>query len=174
MRDDLLTVYTASHADLIHLPWFSPEQFWERLVTLYAKTDDFDLVTGQLNDQVIGYAFGSPRTDEPLRHLLHTQIPTIPDTGPVYIFREFAVHPEHQRHGHGTRIHHELLRTRPETAANLLVRTDNQPALTAYHRWGWTIIGTKKPFPDSPTLTSMGLDLTHLATGDATPGSHRP
>jgi ribosomal protein S18 acetylase RimI-like enzyme len=74
---------------------------------------------------------------------------------PVYIFREFAVSPDHQGKGYGRRIHDELLGDRPERLACLYVRVDNVQATGAYLSWGWQKIGSEQPFPDSPVLHMM-------------------
>jgi hypothetical protein len=81
----------------MHDPWFSPEQFWERLVDIYAKTRDFDLVTGWIDDTVVGYAFGSPRDNDDLWTNIIRTYPDMTPKGSVYIFREFAVSPDWQR-----------------------------------------------------------------------------
>ena len=160
LRDEIVPVYAAAHHDLMSDPWFHPDRFWERLVDLYAPGRDFGLATGWLDNQVVGYAFGSPRDDEGrLWDTVRSQLPDLPLTGTVYIFREFAVHPDHQRHGYGRQIHDALLDTRPEPVAHLLVRPDNAPAQHAYAAWGWTKIGTVQPFADSPTFDALALRL---------------
>lgn len=159
LRSEILPVYASSHADQMHDPWFAPEQFWNRLVEIYAKTRDFDLVTAWVDSKVVGYAFGSPRDTNDLWGEICARFPDLQASGPVYIFREFAVSPEFQQRGHGRAIHDELLRARPEQAAYLLVRQDNAPAQAAYRRWGWVKVGTKKPFPDSPTFDALALNL---------------
>lgn len=160
LRDQVLPVYAASHHDMMHDPWFHPDRFWERLEDLYAPTRDFELITGWLNDRVVGYAFGSPRDNaETLWDEVVRAIPSLEigadETQPVYIFREFAVDPTYQGRGFGHVIHDALLLHRPEQIASLLVRPDNIPAKSAYLAWGWQKIGTRRPFADSPVFDSM-------------------
>ena len=159
LRDQILPVYASSHADQMHDPWFSLAEFWKRLVEIYAKTRDFDLVTAWFDDIVVGYAFGSPRDNEDLWPDIHNAFPDMEPHGPVYIFREFAVSPTFQRQHVGAKIHDELLRGRPEQVAHLLVRPDNVAAQAAYARWGWKMIGKIRPFDDSPTFDALALDL---------------
>jgi ribosomal protein S18 acetylase RimI-like enzyme len=159
LKEDILSIYAASHAELIDLPWWSPGEFWDRLDEIYAKTADFGLVAGWAGAEMIGYAFGSPSDRAETQADVHRIFPHLEPAGSVYLFREFAVRPEFQRHGFGTRIHDELLRNRPEKAALLLVRQDNVPARAAYARWAWVKAGEKKPFPDSPELDILTLDL---------------
>ncbi|MBB2940629.1 GNAT superfamily N-acetyltransferase [Actinoplanes lutulentus] len=168
LREHLIPIYAATHAHLIDQSWYAPETFWSRLTNMYAKARDFDLVTAWIGADCIGYAFGSPRDgDSELWAQLQAFFPDVEASGPIYIFREFAVAPTHQRHGHGTRIHDELLRGRPEQIAHLLVRGDNEPAQAAYRRWGWTHIGTKRPFENSPTFDAMALDLGDTTRSEA-------
>lgn len=163
LRDDILPVYAASHADQMHDPWFHPDQFWERLVELYLHGRDFELVAAQIAGTVVGYAFGSPRDQHgAIWDDLHSTYPEwdLPaEPVPMYMFREFATHPEHQRKGVGRRVHDALLQGRPEPAAELLVRKDNAPAQAAYRSWGWVQLGEKQPFPDSPVFDRLVLNL---------------
>lgn len=155
-REPILNVYAAAFADRMSDPWLRPDQFWRRLVDIYAPTRDFALITGWIDDQMVGYAFGSPRDEtQSTWETIHPLLPDIPTGGPIYIFREFAVHPDHQRRGHGRQIHDALLATRPEPVAHLLVLPDNVTARTAYQRWGWIRCGTRRPFPDAPVCHEM-------------------
>ena len=180
LQDHVLPVYAASHADLVDDPWFPPERFWQRLVSLYAPGRGFELVAGWMGDLLVGYAFGSPRYDsaaiwEDVRQALpELLVPTEPE--PVYIFREFAVHPQHQRRGYGRIIYDALLSARPEPLAHLLVRPDNALAIRAYMSWDWRKIGQKQPFPDAPVLDVMVRELpNHIIYPEALMGrDHLP
>ena len=162
LREQILSVYLASHHDQQHNPWFGPDQFWQRLVELYAPSREFGLVAAWLGDTMTGYAFGSPKDSsgdvwEMVRHALpEVRIPSEPV--PVYFFREFAVHPDYQGRGYGRKLHDALLKTRPEPLAHLLVRTDN-PAKGSYLHWGWHVVGKVQPFDDAPSMDAMALIL---------------
>jgi GNAT superfamily N-acetyltransferase len=164
MRELLVPIYTATHAHLLpHEPFNAPEAWWGRLADIYAKTRDFDLVTGWEGNQLAGYAFGSPNDNTKLWPEIRRVLPHLEPSGPVYIFREFAVRPDLQRRGYGGRIHDELLRGRPERVAGLLLRKDNDAARAAYRSWGWVPAGEVKPFAHSPTFDAMALELTPSA-----------
>lgn len=170
LKEPVLRVYGASHEQPIRNdPWFSEEKFWQRLVDLYAPGRDFEMVSGWLGDEMIGYAFGSPRDDSAANwQQVKAALPDFPtpDTPePIYIFREFAVHPHHQGQGHGRKLHDELLARRPERLAQLLVRVDNAQARGAYTSWGWRRIGSTQPFPDAPVLDVMVRALPLYAEG---------
>lgn len=161
MRNVLVAVYAATHAHLIGVdPWNDPSRWWERLTDIYSKTRDFDLVTGWLGDDLAGYAFGSPNDSGKLWSTISVVFPHLEPSGPVYIFREFAVRPDLQHRGYGRLIHDELLSGRPEPAAHLLMRKDNDSARAAYLSWGWKRAGEIKPFPDSETFDALALDMT--------------
>jgi ribosomal protein S18 acetylase RimI-like enzyme len=161
MRELLVPIYTATHAHLLKQePWNAPAAWWQRLADIYAKTRDFDLVTAWEGETMVGYAFGSPNDTGKLWPAIQAVLPHLKPHGPVYIFREFAVHPERQRLGYGRMIHDELLRIRPEQAAHLLLRKDNETARAAYLTWAWIPAGEVKPFEDSQTFDAMALDLT--------------
>jgi GNAT superfamily N-acetyltransferase len=159
MCDSLSALYLTTHADQQHNPWYSPEQFWDRLVKFYAPGRDFGLVVGWLNEMMIGYAFGSPRDDaREIWDMVRSAMPDVPvpeDPEPVYIFREFAVDSSFQGKGHGRVLHNALLKTRPERLAHLLVRPDNIAAKSAYLSWGWKTIGHVQPFSDAPVMDAM-------------------
>jgi GNAT superfamily N-acetyltransferase len=163
LREPLKELYLRSHLDQQHNPFYSPEQFWERLEALYAPGRGFGTVTGWLNDVMVGYAFGSPRDktqdiwDEVRAALPDVPIPEQPE--PVYIFRELAVDPPWQRRGFGRVLHDALLEDRPERLAHLLVRLDNVAARSAYLSWGWRKISEIQPFPHAPVMDAMVLRL---------------
>jgi GNAT superfamily N-acetyltransferase len=163
LQDELLTVYNASHADVTHIPFMSPERFRERLVELYAPIPGFELVTGRLGTELVGYAFGSPRWESASTWAqIHAALPDFPvpaGTEPIYIFREFAVRPDRQYRGYGRRLHDALLGSRPESLAHLLVRQDNVRARSAYLSWNWQLAGTVHPFPDAPIFDAMIREL---------------
>ncbi|HET6294180.1 MAG TPA: GNAT family N-acetyltransferase [Kribbella sp.] len=77
----------------------------------------------------------------------------------MYMFREFAVHPHHQRRGIGRQLHDVLVALRSEPVAELLVRKDNVAAQAAYRSWGRVQLAEKQPFPDSPIFVRLVLRL---------------
>lgn len=158
LKDPMLAVYLASHHDQQHNPWFGPGPFWQRLVELYAPNPGFGLVAAWHGDAMVGYAFGSPMGNpQEIWGMVRLNLPSVPVSTteePIYFFREFAVDPNRQGKGYGRLLHDELLKTRPERLAHLLVRQDN-PAKNAYTRWGWLIVGQVQPFPEAPEMDAM-------------------
>jgi GNAT superfamily N-acetyltransferase len=161
MRDELVDVHVDARRNLLDNPFYSAERFAERL-DAYAEDPRFDLVTGRVDDRIVGYAFGGPLAANTRwwQGLITPVDPgLIHETGTrTFAFREIIVRREHQRRGYARRLHDELLAGRQEERATLLVRTDN-PARDLYLRWGWRIVGQLQPFPDSPVFDSMVIDL---------------
>ncbi len=163
LREPLMSLYLKSHLDQQHNPFYSPDQFWERLEALYAPGRDFGTVAGWLDDVMVGYAFGSPRDKtQDIWKEVREALPDVPipeQPAPVYIFRELAVDPLWQRYGFGRVLHDALLDDRPERLAHLLVRQGNVAARSAYLSWGWRKICEIQPFPDAPVMDAMVLQL---------------
>jgi GNAT superfamily N-acetyltransferase len=171
LKDHVLRVYGTSHAEPIRRdPWLSEARFWKRLTELYAPGRDFAMVSAWHADEMIGYAFGSPRDNAATTwEQVRAACPDFPAPAlsePIYIFREFAVHPDHQGKGYGRQLHDALLHDRTERLACLYVRTENEQAIGAYTSWGWKTIATEQPFADSPVLYVMTRILPALGPGE--------
>lgn len=160
--DEIKAVYLAAHQSQQGNPWYSPTKFWERLEELYAPIPGFELVAGWYDGRIAGYAFGTPYFRPAQVRAEAAQVfPEIAAEAvdaPVYIFREFSVHPDHQRRGYGRVIHDAVLAERPERLAYLLVRVEN-PAKALYESWGWRVIGQARPFADWPVMDEMAKPL---------------
>jgi GNAT superfamily N-acetyltransferase len=157
MRAELVDVYADSHADLLCQPFFSVERYWQR-VEGYIQGTGFDLVTGRVHGLLVGYTFGSalPAGTGWWTRLQEATEPDVTrETGTrTFALREFMVRQAHQGRGYGRALHDEILAGRPEQRATLLVRIDN-PVRQLYLRWGWSVVGSMRPFPDSPIMHAM-------------------
>jgi GNAT superfamily N-acetyltransferase len=169
----IIPLYEATHADLLDNPFYATPRFVERL-RAYAARDGFGLAVAEgLSGQPLGQAFGYPLP--PRSRWWDGLVTPVPDgfteeTGSrTFAFNELMVHPDHQRQGIARTLHDELLASRHEQRATLLVRADNTPARTAYARWGWQAVAQLQPFPDSPVYDALILELPLLlATGQPT------
>lgn len=157
MRQDLLAVHVDARSQLLIQPFYSVERFWERFES-YTKNPSFSMVTGSVDYQLVGYAFGSPLPADTSwwKGIENVADPDIArETGHrTFAFREILVRKSFQHRGYAHQLHDALLSSRPEERATLLVRSDN-PARELYLRWGWTLIGHLQPYPDSPRFESM-------------------
>lgn len=137
-------------------------RYWE-LLQAYASRAGFGLVTGRLDDEMIGYALGYPlaaqsRWWEGMKEEVDPALLT--ETGHrTFAINELMVRPGWRRRGYARALHDALLRNRPEQRATLLVRPDDTPAQAAYRSWGWTKLGELQPFPDAPVFDAMIRDL---------------
>jgi ribosomal protein S18 acetylase RimI-like enzyme len=164
LHDVLIPVWEAVYADIAaDDPFFTTKRFLQRFDG-YTRAPGFSLCTAtQPTGQPVGLAFGY--TLQPGSRWwsgLQTPMPddfTTEDGHRTFAINEIMVLEPHRRHGIATALHRELLSTRPEPRATLLVEPDNHPARNAYLHWGWQPIGTLKPFPDSPTYDSMIITL---------------
>ncbi|MFB8277389.1 GNAT family N-acetyltransferase [Nocardia colli] len=160
--DEIKAIYLAAHQSRQGNPWYSPAKFWERLEDLYAPIPGFELAAGWRDGELVGYAFGTPHRQPAEARAKAAQVfpelATETADAPVYIFREFSVHPDHQRQGYGRIIHDAALAERPERLAYLLVRVEN-PARATYTSWGWQVIGQARPLADWPMMDEMAKPL---------------
>lgn len=158
-------VYEASHTNVIADPFFSTERFLER-VHGYLKAPGFGLVAAYFDDTAIGLAFGyALPINARWWQGLTTPVPDgfTEETGHrTFALNELMVTPEWQGKGVAHALHDELLGSRNEERATLLVREDNTAAQAAYARWGWQKIGKLRPYPDSPHFDAMVLPLPLL------------
>jgi GNAT superfamily N-acetyltransferase len=157
-RNALLTVYREVYADKLDNPFFTVERFWDRLEA-YAARDGFSLITGQLNDDLVGYTLGYPlppgaRWWQGFRGDIDPKM-LEEDGKRTFAVNELMVLPAHRRRGYAHALHDALLADRPEERATLLVRPDNIPARTAYLKWGWYVLGELQPFADAPVYEAL-------------------
>jgi ribosomal protein S18 acetylase RimI-like enzyme len=160
MRGEVLGVYNRVYTTMLDDPFRRPERFWERLEG-YASREGFGMVVGRVDRAMVGFALGYrlPAGSRWWEHLRGENAGdeefTREDGSRTFAFNELMVAPQWRKHGFGRALHDALLADRPEARATLLVRPDNEPARSAYPRWGWWQVGTIQPFPDSPVFDAM-------------------
>ena len=161
-REELLAVYAEAYADQLDDPFYSLPRYWERLAA-YAARDGFALVSGRLDDELIGYALGYtlPAGSGWWRGLRDKVDPALlTETGQrTFAVNEIMVRSAWRRRGYARALHDALLHNRPEERATLLVEPDNTAAQAAYRSWGWYKLGELQPFDDSPVFDAMVRDL---------------
>ncbi|WP_344425564.1 GNAT family N-acetyltransferase [Amycolatopsis minnesotensis] len=161
-QDVLLEVYTEVYADLLADPFFTPARFWQRLEN-YAKRQGFALITGWLDDTLVGYTLGFtlPKQATWWGGFLGDVDPALleEDGRRTFAVTQLMVVPGWQRRGYAHRLHGALLDGRAEERATLLVKPDNVPARTAYLSWGWHLFGQVQPFDDAPVYDALMYEL---------------
>lgn len=172
VRDALLGVYEAAHAERMGDAWFHPDRFWRQVIDVYAVCPEFCLVTGWVDDSVfgrtmVGYAMGATMvvTDATWRAIVE-RFPDPPAERSVFGLQEIAVDPGHRRRGYARLLHYALLDSRREVIAYLAVLLDNASARAAYQRWGWRSIDVAHPDPELPACAEeMALRLPQRPEG---------
>jgi ribosomal protein S18 acetylase RimI-like enzyme len=119
------------------------------------------MVAGRVDGDLVGFAIGHPLPSgsqwwAQLRgpHRLDTDF-LREDGHRTFALNELMVHPAWRGRGFGRDLHDALLVRRTEQRATLLVRQDNEPARSAYLRWGWEVIGKIRPSPDLPFFDAL-------------------
>jgi ribosomal protein S18 acetylase RimI-like enzyme len=161
-KDDVLAVYQEVYAERLSDPFFYPARFWNRLES-YASRDGFQLVTGRLDGDLIGFTLGEtlPAGTGWWRNLTGDVDPDLlRETGSrTFAINELMVRPRWRRRGYAKVLSDALLAGRGEERATLLVWADNTAAYTAYLSWGFRTIGQIQPFDDSPVYDAMVREL---------------
>lgn len=155
-------LYVASHKHLSD-QFHSTERYRERTEN-YIRAPGFGQVVVFVHGEPVAQAFGytlptgarwwnnfTPDVDE--------EDLTVETGDRTFALNELMCVPEFEGHGLAYAAHTELMRSRPESRATLLVDPDNQRAKALYERLGYRKVGKLKPFPDSPNFDAMILPL---------------
>ena len=85
---------------------------------------------------------------------------TIEDGQRTFALSEIMVRQKWTGRGVAHALHDELLSTRPEKRATLLVEPENTVAYRAYTAWGWQKVAQLRPaWPDAPLFDVLILPL---------------
>ncbi|MER6477705.1 GNAT family N-acetyltransferase [Streptomyces filamentosus] len=166
---EIITELTDVYAKVYGVPryvgdaFFSVETFASRLTGAF-EMGGFELVTARLADGALaGYVHGvTLATDRPwwasLGDVVPADVEKAAETGDVFWLRELMVLPEHTGQGIGRALHDEMVRGRTESWTTLTCITDNEPARSAYPRWGYEVLPrTIKHAEESPVYDPMLL-----------------
>jgi GNAT superfamily N-acetyltransferase len=130
----------------------------------YTSRDGFDLVVAYLDGEPVGQAWGwALGPNSAWWHGLTNEVEpgfTDEDGTRTFAFSEFMVRQAWAGKGVGHALHNELLSTRHEKRATLLVRPENTTAYRAYTRWGWRKAAQLRPgVPHAPVMDVLILHL---------------
>ncbi|MFD8263619.1 GNAT family N-acetyltransferase [Streptomyces griseoluteus] len=142
-------------------PFFTVDSFRSRLEVAF-NTEGFETVTARLDGLIVGYVHGATLPpDKPWWTSLGTRRPArlqeLADAGGIFWLRELMVLPPQQNRGLGRQIHDTVISGRAENVTALTCIQDNEPARSAYLRWGYTLLGQIKHDPESPVYDAMYL-----------------
>ncbi|MEZ0095723.1 GNAT family N-acetyltransferase [Streptacidiphilus sp. EB129] len=143
-------------------PFFSVDTYASRLHAAF-DMEGFEVVTAHLDhDAIAGYVHGVtlPAEREWWTSLGDRRPPAASAAAPagqVFWLREIMVLPDHTNQGIGRRLHDAMVTGRHEPWTALTCITDNEPARSAYPRWGYQVIGQIRHAPESPLYDAMVL-----------------
>lgn len=166
IRGEVQDLFERSYVDSIESgdPFESIESFMGRF-DAYVTNPSLDLIVARSNSRAVGQSWGWPLTKKTgwWSGLISSPEPrfTDEDGGRTFALSEMMVDRDHAGRGIASRLHNELLSTRRERRATLLVESDNERAHRTYLHWGWRYAGAQlRPgWPDAPTLDVMIRDL---------------
>lgn len=157
VRGDLLDVYAAVRAPLLHLPNYAITAFGERL-DRHAGEPGFMAVLAYADGQPVGYAYGN-RIEHGDRYWQRTSpMPAEKFTEhPVLALKEIGVREAWRKTGTARRIHDAMLAARDEPYVTLMVNSaaGNGKVHNLYRSWGYEDLGQSQPSPTSPLLAVM-------------------
>jgi ribosomal protein S18 acetylase RimI-like enzyme len=124
-----------------------------------AQQPGFRLVVAYSHNVPVGFAFGHQLTSE-TRWWQGAAEPlpksfTRETSGRTFAIIEIAVLSDFRRRGIARSMHDQLLNGRQEERATLLVRPEAGPANSAYASWGYSAIGSIRPWSTAPLYTAM-------------------
>ncbi|MFF3552951.1 GNAT family N-acetyltransferase [Streptomyces tsukubensis] len=144
-------------------PFFSVEVFEQRLTAAF-DMKGFEVVTARLaTGALVGYVHGVTLTRDrawwiSVEDILPDDAKRAADRGGIFWLRELMVLPEHGNQGIGRALHDEMVKGRSESWTALTCITDNEPARSAYPRWGYEVVPRQiKHAEESPVYDPMLL-----------------
>ncbi|MFE6861885.1 GNAT family N-acetyltransferase [Nocardia sp. NPDC057668] len=148
-------IYRRSYTEAIASgdPFDSPTEFMNRFdaYTDPRRSSGFELVLARVDDKPAGQTWGWPL---PANARWWEQLTldegdirdfTLEDGSRTFALSEIMVCAEHTGQGLARALHDELIGSRPEQRATLLVEPDNDRAYAAYLKWGWHRVGSLRP-----------------------------
>ncbi|MFI6112736.1 GNAT family N-acetyltransferase [Kitasatospora sp. NPDC051164] len=165
IADDLVDVYSEVYDAEPYRgdPFFSTNTYADRIHAAF-DMPGFEVVTAHLADtgQLVGYVHGvTLAADKPWWVSLGDQRPgeaqAAAEAEQVFWLRELMVLPAFGNRGIGRSLHDAMVAGRSEPWTTLTCITDNEPARSAYPRWGYQVTGQIKHAPESPLYDAMIL-----------------
>ncbi|TYC07137.1 GNAT family N-acetyltransferase [Micromonospora sp. WP24] len=154
LLDQLVDVYLDAHAE--DGPLYNADRY-RRQLAMHMPRAGWQLVAATADGKLVGYIYGFPlAADTRWWDGIQGPVPsdfTDEDGRRTFAISELLVRRAWQRRGIARALHTELMSSRTEERATLLVRPDNIAARNAYRSWGWQSIATLKPaWEDAPTF----------------------
>ncbi|MFI8459067.1 GNAT family N-acetyltransferase [Kitasatospora sp. NPDC085464] len=150
LADLLIEVHADAYADQLddpfvqRFPWFAK---------LWSGYPDFHCVIAYDGEEPVGFAYGAPLGEgkEWWRGHLEEE-PADPST---FAVSEIMVRPRWRKQGISSLLHTELIASKPQALATLLVDTTHPRVQALYESWDYRKVGEQQPFEDAPVYAVM-------------------
>ncbi len=160
--NDLVDVYSVVYdvPPYIGDPFFSVESFASRLDGAMEMAG-FETVTARVAGGLVGLLHGVTLPADrawwqSMGDSRPADVVAAAEAGQVFWLRELMVLPSMTSRGIGKRLHDEAVSGRQEPWTVLTCIWDNEPARSAYPRWGYEVFGPRiKHAPESPDYDAM-------------------
>lgn len=149
IRQTLLDVHADDYRD--QMDEFNERFHW--FVDHWGGNPGFSCVIGYEATEAVGFAYGAPAT--PGREWWREHLQSTPDDDSTFSVSELMVRSAWRKTGVAARLHEKLLADRPEALAVLLVDPGHPKVQALYEQWGYTKVGHRQSFPDSPNFAVM-------------------
>ncbi|MBX7555385.1 GNAT family N-acetyltransferase [Streptomyces sp. tea 10] len=155
IRQSLLDVHADAYADEMddefnqRFPWF---------IDHWGSNPGYACVIAYDGAEPVGFAYGAPAA--PGREWWREHLTEPPADDSTFSVSELMVRRRWRKTGTAERLHAALIADRPEALAVLLVDPDHPKVQALYETWGYTLVGRRQPFPDSPNYAVMLRHLT--------------
>lgn len=164
VRAAVETIYRDSYTPEQQADPFNSPDTWMSRFDVYASGPGFDLVIAHALKEPAGQAFGWPLTAQTKwwDGLLAEPEPgfAVEDGTRTFALSEIMVRSRFTGRGVAHAVHDELLGSRQEKRATLLVEAENTVAYRAYTSWGWERVAQLRPgWPDAPLYDVLILAL---------------
>ncbi|MFF4168817.1 GNAT family N-acetyltransferase [Streptomyces sp. NPDC001744] len=153
----MTAVYAKVREPLLHLPNYAVPAFAERLERHVREPGFAAVLAFDAEDEPVGYAYGNTVESGDRWWRRIGDVDAVFTSAPALALKEIGVTVPHRGTGLARRIHDDLLAGRDEAYVSLMVNASagDGKVQRVYESWGYEVIGTSRPSPESPVLTAM-------------------
>ncbi|WP_282697572.1 GNAT family N-acetyltransferase [Streptomyces sp. CC208A] len=153
----LIAVYAKVREPLLHLPNYAVPTFAERLERHSGEPGFGAVLAFDAEERPVGYAYGNTVESGDRWWTRMGEVDTEFTGSPALALKEIGVTVPYRGTGLARRIHDELIAGRSEAHVSLMVNAaaGDGKVQRVYESWGYRVIGTSRPSPESPLLSAM-------------------
>ncbi|MEU5915646.1 GNAT family N-acetyltransferase [Streptomyces sp. NPDC047141] len=153
----LIAAYAQVRKPLLHLPNYALPTFTERLERHRRERGFGAVLAFDSEGRPVGYAYGNTVESGDRWWARMGEVDARFTGAPTLALKEIGVTIPYRGTGLARRIHDQLLTGRGEVYVSLMVNSTagDGKVQRVYESWGYRVIGTSRPSPESPVLSSM-------------------